>query len=77
MSKGKKMHTHKRRVRNGPLALKGRRENALDNLLKVKDPDKRQAAEIETLQKRIGGRRSTTTAESAVSATLKTVRADG
>ena len=52
MSEGKKMHTHKRRVRNGPLALKDRRVIALDNLLKVKDPDKREEAEIETLQKR-------------------------
>ena len=56
MSEGKKMHTHKRRVRNGPLALKGRRVLALDNLLKVKDPDKRQTAEIETLQKRTARR---------------------
>ena len=49
-----KMHTHKRRVRKGPEALKHRRVIALDNLLKVKDPDKRQAAEVETLQKRVG-----------------------
>ena len=47
-----KIKTHKRRVRNGPEALKLRRSIALDNLLKVKDPDERQAAEIETLQKR-------------------------
>ena len=47
-----KQHTHRRRIRNGPLALKDRRVIALDNLLKVKDPDKRQAAEIESLQKR-------------------------
>lgn len=72
MSEGKKMHTHKRRVRNGPLALKGRRENALDNLLKVKSPDKRQTAEIEILHKRIGRNFSSTiTAVSAITPTLE------
>lgn len=45
-----KVKTHKRHVQAGPAALKRRRIVALDNLLKVKDPDKRQAAEIETLQ---------------------------
>jgi len=54
MSEGKKMHTHKRRVQNGPAALKRRRSIALENLLKVKEPDKRQATEIEVLQKRVG-----------------------
>lgn len=49
-----KEHTHKQRVGKGAHALKRRRTNALDNLLKVKDPDKRQTAEIETLQKRVG-----------------------
>jgi len=47
-----KQHTHKRRVRNGPEALKSRRVVALEGLLGVEDPDKRQAAEIETLEKR-------------------------
>ena len=37
-----------------PQALKRRRQVALDNLLRVKDPDKRQKAEIEVLQKRVG-----------------------
>lgn len=52
MSEGKKMHTHRRRVRNGPLALKDRRMVALDALEEVKEPNKRQLAEIETLQTR-------------------------
>ena len=30
-----------------------RRQNALDRLLKIKNPNKRQKAEIETLEKRI------------------------
>lgn len=47
-----KMHTHKRRVANGAYALKRRRTGALERLLEVKEPNKRQAAEIETLQKR-------------------------
>lgn len=49
-----KMHTHKRRVAKGAGALKTRRVIALETLLRVKDPDKRQQAEIETLQKRVG-----------------------
>ena len=43
--------THKRRVGKGADALKRRRTRALDNLLKVKSPSKRELAEIETLQK--------------------------
>ena len=54
MSEGKKMHTHKRRVRNGPVALKDRRLVALNTLEQVKEPNERQLAEIETLQKRTG-----------------------
>lgn len=54
MSKGKKMHTHKRRVRNGLEALKGRRLQALFTLEQVKEPNERQQAEIITLQKRAG-----------------------
>ena len=50
----KKVHTHKRRVGKGPLAAKRRRQGALDRLLAVKEPNKRQAAEIEVLQKRVG-----------------------
>ena len=48
------MHTHKRRVAKGAAALKHRRTIALTTLEQVKDPDKRQLAEIETLQKRVG-----------------------
>ena len=48
------VHSHRRRVGKGAYALKRRRTIALDNLLRVKDPDKRQTAEIETLQKRVG-----------------------
>jgi len=33
--------------------IQGRRQNALDRLLKVKNPNKRQKAEIETLEKRL------------------------
>jgi len=44
--------SHRRRVGKGSYALKRRRTIALDNLLKIKDPDKRELAEIETLQKR-------------------------
>lgn len=47
-------HTHKRRVRNGLAALKDRRLVALNTLEKVAEPDKRQQAEIEILQKRVG-----------------------
>ena len=50
----KKMHTHKRRVRNGPEALKDRRSLALNTLEQVKEPNERQQAEIEILQKRTG-----------------------
>lgn len=50
----KQEHTHKRRVRNGTIALKDRRAGALDRLLKVKEPNKREQEEIETLQKRVG-----------------------
>lgn len=53
-SKGKKMHTHKRRVAKGASALKHRRTMALIKLEQVAEPDKRQLAEIETLQKRVG-----------------------
>ncbi len=49
-----KQHTHRRRVAVGALALKRRRQGALDRLLEVKEPNKRQQAEIETLQKRVG-----------------------
>lgn len=47
-------HTHKRRVQNGPAALKRRRQQALYTLEKVAEPDGRQQAEIEILQKRVG-----------------------
>lgn len=50
----KDVKSHKRRVGKGPAALKRRRTVALDNLLRVKSPDKRQQAEIEVLQKRVG-----------------------
>lgn len=50
----KDVKSHKRRVGKGPHALKRRRTVALENLLRVKDPDKRQKAEIEVLQKRVG-----------------------
>jgi len=49
-----KQHTHRRRVAVGASALKRRRQGALDRLLEVKEPNKRQQAEIETLQKRVG-----------------------
>ena len=52
MSKGKKMHTHKRRVGKGAGALKQRRTIALITLEHVKVPNERQLAEIEILQKR-------------------------
>lgn len=35
--------------------INGRRKVALDNLLKVKKPNERQIAEINTLEKRIKG----------------------
>ena len=54
MAKKPKAHTHRRRVANGAHALKRRRQGALDRLLKVKEPNKREQAEIETLQKRTG-----------------------
>ena len=54
MSEGKKMHTHKRRVAKGAFALKHRRTMALIKLEQVAEPDKRQLAEIETLQQRVG-----------------------
>lgn len=44
--------SHRRRVGKGAHALKRRRSIALENLLKVKEPDKRQTTEIEVLQKR-------------------------
>jgi hypothetical protein len=47
-----KMHTHRRRVGKGLHAAKRRRQGALDRLLEVKEPNKRQLAEIETLQSR-------------------------
>jgi len=50
----KKVHTHRRRVACGAHALKRRRQGALDRLLGVKEPNTRQQAEIETLQKRTG-----------------------
>ena len=49
-----KQHTHRRRVACGAYALKRRRQGALDRLLEVKEPNKRELAEIETLQKRVG-----------------------
>lgn len=51
MSKDK---SHKRRVANGLHALKRRRQQALFTLEKVAEPDERQQAEIEILQKRVG-----------------------
>tara|TARA_Y100001973_G_C5205294_1_gene341048 strand:- start:972 stop:1100 length:129 start_codon:yes stop_codon:yes gene_type:complete len=33
--------------------IQGRRQVALDNLLKVKEPNERQLKEIETIQKRL------------------------
>ena len=47
-------HTHKRRIGKGRYALKRRQEGALDRLEKVEKPNKRELAEIEILQKRIG-----------------------
>jgi len=41
-------------VSKGAAALKRRRVQALYTLEQVKEPNKRQAAEIEVLQKRIG-----------------------
>jgi hypothetical protein len=40
-------------VRKGRQALKDRRTGALNRLLKVKAPDERQQAEIETLKGRV------------------------
>ena len=50
---GKKVGTHRRRVRKGRDALKARRNGALDRLEKVEKPNKRQLAEIEVLQQRV------------------------
>ncbi|KKN25202.1 hypothetical protein LCGC14_0887280 [marine sediment metagenome] len=41
-------------VRRGRYELRRRRKGALERLLDVSEPDKRQQEEIETLQKRIG-----------------------
>lgn len=49
-----KQHTHRRRVAKGAHALKRRRQGALDRLLEVEKANKRELAEIETLQKRVG-----------------------
>ncbi len=43
-------------TRKGRAAAKSRREVALNTLSKVKEPNKRQLAEIEVLEKRIGSR---------------------
>ncbi len=41
-------------TRKGRAAAKSRREVALNTLFKVQEPNKRQLAEIEILQKRVG-----------------------
>ena len=43
-----------RHLRKGRQAQKLRRQGALDRLLTVSEPNKRQQAEIEVLQKRVG-----------------------